>query len=395
MFSDVPGQERAKRYFANAFARGLNHAYLFVGESGFDAVDFGGRFGEEASSKAGFVLELAATIVAGPATPFADDASALPGTARTQFERASSGVHPDLSVIAREGDSIRLEQMQEIESQVALKPLAGAARVWVIPEADRLKVEAANKLLKTLEEPPPHVFFLLTSGAPERVLSTIVSRCQLIEFEPVSDEGVRAFLQERGGLDAATVAALARLSGGSVERAARLADDRRGDDRRGTYLACAGRLVHGDRQAAQAFINEVAADQAGIARRVDERLDRQAREAETLWPDPRDQAWYVKGLKARAKRELDRLSRQASVEALDHLISWLRDLWAVGQAGEEAALNRDHSAELRTQSVARPEYYGHLLELTAASRKDLYMNVDRGLALAALFSRFEEVTRSG
>ncbi len=71
----------------------------------------------------------------------------------------------------------------------------------------------------------------------------------------------------------------------------------------------------------------------------------------------------MKGLKARAKRELDRLSRQAAVEALDHLMSWLRDLWAVGQAGEEAALNRDHAAELRDQSVARPEYYGHLLEL--------------------------------
>ncbi len=395
MFAEVPGQERAKRYFANAFARGLNHAYLFVGESGFDAVDFGGRFGEEAVSKAGFVLELAATIVATSATPDSDGAYAVPGDLRTQLERARSGAHPDLTVIAREGDSIRLEQIQEIESQVALKPLTGAARVWVIPEADKLKTEAANKLLKTLEEPPPHVFFLLTSGAPERVLATIVSRCQLIEFEPVPDEVVRAFLQERGGLDGPTVAALARLSRGSVERAARLADDRSGDDRRGAYLACAGRLVHGDREAAQAFVNEVAADEAGIGQRVGERLDRQAREAETMWPDPKDQAWYVKGLKARAKRELDRLSRRAAVEALDHLMSWLRDLWAVGQAGEEAALNRDHSVELRTQSAARPEYYGHLLELAAATRKDLYMNIDRGLAFAALFSRFEEVTRSG
>ena len=76
-------------------------------------------------------------------------------------------------------------------------------------------------------------------------------------------------------------------------------------------------------------------------------------------------------------------------------MSWLRDLWAVGQAGEEAAWNLDRAAELRTQSVARPEYYGHLLELVAATRRDLYLNVDRGLALAALFSRFQEVTRSG
>ena len=196
-------------------------------------------------------------------------------------------------MIAREGDTIRLEQVQGIESQIALKPLAGAARVWVIPEADKLKTEAANKLLKTLEEPSPHVYFLLTSGAPERVLATIISRCQLIEFEPVPDDVVRAFLNERDGLDEATVATLARLSRGSVERAARLADDRCADDRRSAYIACASRLVHGDREAARAFVSEVATDEAGIGRRIGERLDRQTREAEARWPDPKDQAWYV------------------------------------------------------------------------------------------------------
>ena len=91
MFADVPGQERAKRYFANAFAQGLNHAYLFVGESGFDAVDFGCCFGDEPYSKAGFVLELAASIVATPATPDTHGASTpTPARRRSWSARAKA-----------------------------------------------------------------------------------------------------------------------------------------------------------------------------------------------------------------------------------------------------------------------------------------------------------------
>jgi DNA polymerase III subunit delta' len=115
--------------------------------------------------------------------------------------------------------------------------------VWIIPECERLNDEAANKLLKSLEEPPAHVYFLLVADRLERVKPTIVSRCQVVDFAPVSDAEVAGHLEHVHHVPPDEAATLARLARGSVDRA-----DATGRRRRG---AAAPRAVPAARGAAR------------------------------------------------------------------------------------------------------------------------------------------------
>ena len=229
MFDAVPGQEKVKEMFARALREStLSHAYLLSGPEGL--------------AKTAFARELAVALV----SP-CGGCGACPECAR-----ARRGIHPDLHVVEREGDLIRVEQVEPVIADLSLKPFAAGRRVWVIPEVEYLHPAAANKLLKSIEEPPDYVYFLLVTDRLERVLPTIVSRCQLVEFRPLSDADVAAYLRASHGLEGVAAQALARLSTGSVERAARLADDARGADRRAEYLRHAARAAGGARGGSRA-----------------------------------------------------------------------------------------------------------------------------------------------
>ena len=376
MFDDVPGQEKVKEMFARALReRTLSHAYLLSGPEGL--------------AKTAFARELAVALV-----------SACGGCgACPECERARRGTHPDLHVVEREGDLIRLEQVGPVIADLGLKPFSGSRRVWIIPEVEYLHPAAANKLLKSVEEPPDYVYFLLVSDRLERVLPTIVSRCQQVEFRALSDEQVATYLRERYGLDGAEAAALARLSGGAVERAQRLADDARGPGRRGDYLrhgsaadGLARRGSEGDPPAA--FIGVLERHQKQIKADAEEQLKARVAELERQFQDKRDLDWYVKKAEERAKREEARLRRVAVQDAVDLLGAWVRDLWVVACGASDVLWNCDRAGDLAVAAVATPEYYARLLAVVARTRKDLYLNIDHKLALQALFARFEEVAES-
>ena len=146
-FAAIAGHERVKRHFSRLLEDGgLGHAYLFAGREGL--------------AKTAFARELAVAIVC-----------ACGGCgACEECERARRGLHPDVHVLEREGDVIRVEQIAPLLADLSLKPFAAERRVWVIPEAETLHPAAANKLLKTIEEPPPDVHFVLVSDYSERVL---------------------------------------------------------------------------------------------------------------------------------------------------------------------------------------------------------------------------------
>jgi DNA polymerase-3 subunit delta' len=302
-------------------------------------------------------------------------------------------------VVEREGDLIRVEQVEPVISDLSLKPFAAGRRVWVIPGVEYLHPAAANKLLKSIEEPPDYVFFLLVTDRLERVLPTIVSRCQMVEFHPLSDVDVAAYLRERHGLDGVASEALARLSMGSVERAARLAGDARGADRRSEYLRHAARAAglarggsEGDPQAA--FISVLERQVQETATLVQADLNEQLALLAQQFQDKRDLNWYTKKAEERAKREQARLRRVAALDAVDLLGAWVRDLWVVACGASDVLWNRDRADELAGAAVATPEYYARLIAVVARTRKDLYLNIDQKLALQALFARFEEVAES-
>ena len=220
-----------------------------------------------------------------------------------------------------------------------------------------------------------------------------------MEFRPLSDTEVASHLLERCDVSPSAAEALARLSLGSVEKAARMAADAAGPGRREEYLKYAAAVVAGARPQdgpapADAFIDVLTREQAEVAAEVQTDLEARLAELERQFQDKKDLKWYVEQAEERAKRETRRRQRVAAQDALDLLVSWVRDLWVVASGASDVLWNSDHRDALVEGVVATPEHYARLLGVAARTRKDLYLTIDQKLAFQALFARFEEVSTS-
>ena len=114
---------------------------------------------------------------------------------------------------------LRVDQMRQIEREANFRPFEGAARVFLIDEADKLNDQSANALLKVLEEPPHTAHIILITSRPAMLLPTIRSRCQMIRFSPLSAEEIERHLIESKIEDSGSVRLRARAAGGSIGRA--------------------------------------------------------------------------------------------------------------------------------------------------------------------------------
>lgn len=113
----------------------------------------------------------------------------------------------------------------ELRQSMSFKPMEGRYKVVVMTDADLMRVEAANAFLKLLEEPGPQTVFILTTSRPDRLLPTIISRCQRLRFAPLPAESIEAALVERDAMAPGPAAALARMADGSYTRALDLSDN--------------------------------------------------------------------------------------------------------------------------------------------------------------------------
>lgn len=170
-FSDVVGQEHIERTLKNAIEQDkVSHAYLFCGPRGT---------GKTTMAR---ILAKALLCEKGPTTD--------PDGTCSECEAIAQGTHPDvyeLDAASRTGvDNVR----EEIISRVNYAPTRGAWKVYIIDEAHMLSMQAFNALLKTLEEPPAHVMFILCTTDPQQVPGTIQSRCQRFDFHRISNEAI-------------------------------------------------------------------------------------------------------------------------------------------------------------------------------------------------------------
>lgn len=140
--------------------------------------------------------------------------------------KIAHGTHPDVSTLTAEGQYIRIRDIRALQEQMQFKPYEGRWRVFLVQEADRMNLEAANALLKTLEEPSANHGLILLTAHPDRLPRTVLSRCQQVRFHPLPRETVQRFLVEQHALEAPPAALLASCSGGSIARALNL---RQGD----------------------------------------------------------------------------------------------------------------------------------------------------------------------
>ena len=149
------------------------------------------------------------------------------GTCRS-CRKIEAGTHPDIRVIEPEGNYIKIAQIRDLCNTLLAKPLEASHRVILIQEAGRMNREAANALLKVLEEPPAGTFFILTTSQPSELLPTVLSRCQLIRFRPLSRETVARCLMHEAKLSAPQAESVAALSDGSLSLAREIISDKGG-----------------------------------------------------------------------------------------------------------------------------------------------------------------------
>lgn len=144
-----------------------------------------------------------------------------------QCKRIAVGIHADVKIISREVLSkegkertrteVGIDQVREVQRAASLSPYEGKCSVFIFEDVQHLSQEAANCLLKTLEEPPGHVLLILLSDEKEEsLMPTIVSRCQIIELSPLPTSLIAKTLVEQRGAEASRAEELAKLSGGRI-----------------------------------------------------------------------------------------------------------------------------------------------------------------------------------
>lgn len=126
--------------------------------------------------------------------------------------------HPDYFLVVPDGTSIKIDQIRTLQENIALAPYLAKRRVVLLDEADKMTAQSANALLKTLEEPPGEVVFLLVAANRRALLDTIVSRTAVISFQPIRTAEIEQYLQARAAKPS-QAQTIARLAQGSVVKA--------------------------------------------------------------------------------------------------------------------------------------------------------------------------------
>ncbi len=198
--TELLGQPKAVNLLQRALTGGrLAHAYLFTGPDGV--------------GKATAARAVAASLLC------REETSAAPCGRCPGCLKFASGNHPDFLHIRPDGAVIKIDQVRELKKALVFPPLEARLRVTLLEEVHTMRREAANSLLKLLEEPPPDNLLLLTADEAEPLLPTILSRCQVIPFSPLALEVCTAILLKmHPGLDQEGARTLAGLAGGSPGR---------------------------------------------------------------------------------------------------------------------------------------------------------------------------------
>ena len=199
-FSSLIGNERIKKLLKRAVAEGrISQGLIMAGQQGV--------------GKRQFALALAQAVNC--QRPKDGDACGECVNCR----KVQAGEHIDVETISPDGQFIKIGQMREMSEKAQYRPYDGRRRVYIIDEADRLNQQAANSILKVLEEPPDTTLLVLVTSKPYALLETIRSRCQILSFAPLTDKELESYLKANYKRPVEDTRMLARLARGSIGRA--------------------------------------------------------------------------------------------------------------------------------------------------------------------------------
>jgi DNA polymerase-3 subunit delta' len=341
-FETFPEQDEAKALLRAALAEGPAHAYLFHGPRGV--------------GKRRAALAFAGELLRDPA-------------------RVGRRAHPDLYVLEPLGGQIRIDPIRVLRRDLHMRPFEADRRIYLVFGAHLMNEDAADALLKDLEEPPGYAVVILVADDLGPLPPTIRSRCQHVSFRRLSQRAVKAYLSSRG-VEGEQLEALSRIAGGRLDRADRLLDADAG--KRRAVLIELARSVYlepsFDPAAASQRVNELARERGAEARaqaEAQERGDESPRETEQ-----------------RLRRAARGAEREEVLDALDILASWYRDLVVVAVGAEPALVNSDCLGTLAEDGSAdRSPAAERAAEAVRETWRSFEFQVQPGLALEALFAR--------
>lgn len=338
VWDPILGQERAVSLLRGALDNPV-HAYLLVGPEGCGK--------EEAANV------FAGVLLSGSGDP-TDRSNML----------ARAGTHPDIHVVAREGASISKDQSEDVIGLASTTPKEGARKALILHEVHLMQPAAIVRLLKTLEEPPPGVFFILLADRIDESMSTIVSRCLTVQFAPLTDEVIERVLVG-GGADPDLAAAAARLSRGNLSRARLLVSDRQ-MTKRHEFFVNIPRRIDGTGATVVAIVEEIMAMLDDCVEPIHSRHEQEIADLE------RNLA--LMGVKRGGKKSLEeRHKREVRRHRTDELRAGLTAV---------ASVYRDELT--RNGQILRPEAYTAAVARIHEAMRHLSLNVNEAIMLRDL-----------
>ena len=310
----------------------------------------------------------------------------------TACRTARSGTHSDVTVISPQGLSITVDEARDIVRRASTMPTTGRWQIVVIEDADRLTEQAANALLKAVEEPPPRGVFLLCAPSTEDVPITILSRCRSIVLRAPSAADVAEVLIRRDGVEPELAAFAAQAAQGHVGRARRIATSEDARAARVAVLDVPTQVMRGVPQAMAAAASLVAAagDVAAAASSGRDAVETAAfrdayGEGATGRSAPRGTAGALKDLEKRQKSRATRTQRDSLDGALLDLAAFYRDVLLRQVGAAVPAVHGDYEAlAARIAAATTPESTVRRLDAIVAAREALTANVAQQLALEAM-----------
>ena len=341
LLANLDTQPRVRDFLRRAVEQDrVSHAYLFVGAPG--------------SGKLDAAWALAQALLCEQGGCGACDSCI----------RVARHTHPDVHLFTPESATgYLIAQTRDLIDDVALAPIRAKRKVYIVDRAEQLRAASANALLKTLEEPPEGVTFILLGASTDLVLPTIVSRCQCVPFRTVSPVAAATAVERATGLPAARCRMAVAVAGSSTRAVEFLRSAERQEARR-VALRALGRIVHADEAdilsdakeimvAVRAPLAEVKSTQQAV---LDQNADYLSRGA-------------LKQLEDRNKRELNARERSGIMEVLASIRSVLRDLLMRLEQLDGGCVNED-AADIVDRLARGADAAGAMRALDAVARAE-------------------------
>lgn len=217
-FNDIVGHKQIITHLENAMKLNkVSHAYILSGEKGCGKKLLADTFAEALQCETG---------------------GAEPCKKCHSCKQAESGNHPDIIHVTHEKpNSISVEDIREqLVNDVQIKPYSGQFKVYIVPDADKMTVQAQNALLKTIEEPPSYAVILLLANNASALLPTILSRCVMLSMKPVGDAQVKKYLMEHVQIPDYEADVCVAFAQGNIGKAVQLATSENFNEIKNTAL---------------------------------------------------------------------------------------------------------------------------------------------------------------